>query len=140
VAAYAIALLLVAFAAVASTALGISAGAFQLRWDADGGLASSNRIVLLVTENFGLAWLLLSFAVLPLIPLVDLGEELGWRDYLVLRLLPVGTVPALLISRPSAFSRLRFALWKPAELVWAVVSVTRTGSRFRGRAIALTRA
>jgi membrane protease YdiL (CAAX protease family) len=96
--AYAIALLLIPFAAIASTALGVSAGAFELRWDANGGLASANRIVLLVTENFGLAGLLLSFVVLPLIPLVDLGEELGWRDYLVPRLLPVGTVPALLIS------------------------------------------
>ena len=97
-AAYATALLLIPFAALASTALGISAGAFEVRWDADGGLGSANRIVLLVTSNFGLAGLLLSFAVLPLIPLIDLGEELGWRDYLVIRLLPVGTVPALLIS------------------------------------------
>lgn len=97
-AAYTVALLLIPFAAMSSTALGVSAGAFELRLDADGGLISPNRIVLLVTENFGLAGLLLSFVVLPLIPLVDLGEELGWRDYLVVRLMPAGTVPALLIS------------------------------------------
>jgi uncharacterized protein len=98
VAAYAIALLLIPLASLASTALGIGAGAFEVHWDAAGGLASPNRIVLLVTENLGLAGLVLSFAVLPLFPLAELGEELGWRDYLVPRLLPVGTVPALLIS------------------------------------------
>ncbi|HKX19005.1 MAG TPA: type II CAAX endopeptidase family protein [bacterium] len=98
IAAYAVALFLVPFAALLSTAVGVSAGAFLVRLDGDGGLSSPNHIVQAVTANFGLAGLLLSFILLPLIPLVELGEELGWRDYLVPRLLPVGTVPAFLIS------------------------------------------
>jgi membrane protease YdiL (CAAX protease family) len=95
---YAIALLLIPFATVASTLLGVSAGAFQVHWDPFRAILSPNLIVGFVSDHFGLVGLVLSFVLIPLVPLVDLGEEIGWRDYLVPRLLPLGTVPALLLT------------------------------------------
>jgi CAAX protease family protein len=96
--AYAVALLLTPVAVIGSTAVGIAVGAFQLEWSPWRGLLSPELIVSFVSGHFGLAGLLLSFVVVPLIPLLALGEEIGWRDYLLLRLLPLGPVPAYLIS------------------------------------------
>ncbi len=95
---YTIALALIPFAVAASTLLGVSAGAFQVHWDPFRAILSPNLIVGIVSDHFGLIGLLLSFVLIPLVPLVDVGEEIGWRDYLLPRLLPVGTVPALLIT------------------------------------------
>lgn len=96
--AYAVALLLTPLAVFGSTAVGIAVGAFQLEWSPWRGLPSTDLIVSFVTGHFGLAGLLLSFAVVPLVPFLAIGEEIGWRDYLLLRLLPLGRVPAYLIS------------------------------------------
>jgi len=95
---YTVALVLIPFAAAASTLIGVSAGAFQVHWDPFRAILSPNLIVGIVSDHFGLIGLLLSFVLIPLLPLVDVGEEIGWRDYLLPRLLPVGTVPALLIT------------------------------------------
>jgi membrane protease YdiL (CAAX protease family) len=97
-AAYLVAFLLTAVAAIASTAMGIAAGAFQLDWNPQRGMVSPSLIVDFVSAHFGLAVLLLSLVVVPLVPVYELGEEIGWRDYLVPRLLPLGPVPAYLIS------------------------------------------
>lgn len=96
--AYAVALLLMAATAIASTAAGLTIGAFQLEWSPWRGLLSPNLVVAFVAGHFGLAGLLVSFVVIPFIPAFELGEELGWRDYLVPRLLPLGSIPAYLIS------------------------------------------
>jgi membrane protease YdiL (CAAX protease family) len=98
VAAYVIALTLITFAAVSSTMLGIGAGAFQLDWNLYRGLTSPNVIIVFVSDHFGFWGLALSLLVIPLLPIIDLGEEIGWRDYLVPRLLPLGNVTALLVS------------------------------------------
>ncbi len=96
--AYAVALLLTPFAVFGSTAVGISAGAFQLEWSPPQGANSPNLIVGFISDHLGLWALLLSFLLLPLVPVFDLGEEIGWRDYLVPRLLPLGEIPSYLIS------------------------------------------
>src|SRR5207244_4593712 len=77
-AAYMVALGLIPFVVAASTLLGISAGAFQVDWDAAQGLASPNLIVATVTDHFGLTGLLVSFVLIPLLPVIDLGEEIVW--------------------------------------------------------------
>ena len=96
--AYAVALLLTAVAAVGSTVLGMAVGAFQLDWSPPRALLSTDLIVSFVSGHLGLAGLLLSFVVVPLLPILALGEEIGWRDYLVPRLLPLGQIPTFLIS------------------------------------------
>jgi len=95
---YTVALVLIPFAVAASTLLGVSAGAFQVHWDPFRAILSPNLIVGVVSDHFGLIGLLLSFVLIPVVPLVDVGEEIGWRDYLLPRLLPIGTVPALLVT------------------------------------------
>jgi membrane protease YdiL (CAAX protease family) len=110
--AYAVALTLIAAAAVASTAVGISAGAFQLDWSPDRALGSANLIVAFIAGHFGLWGLLLSFVVVPLVPASELGEELGWRDYLLPRLLPLGGSWAYLLSG---------AIWAAWHLPYNVV-------------------
>jgi membrane protease YdiL (CAAX protease family) len=96
--AYAVALLLTAVAAIASTGLGLAVGAFRLEWSPLRGMASPEEIVGYISSHLGLTALLLSFVVVPLLPVFELGEEIGWRDYLVLRLLPLGRVQTYLIS------------------------------------------
>jgi CAAX protease family protein len=96
--AYGVALLLTAISAIASTGLGLAVGAFQLDWSPLRGMASPERIVGYISSHFGLTALLLSFLLVPLLPVFELGEEIGWRDYLLLRLLPLGRVQAYLIS------------------------------------------
>ncbi len=96
--AYPVALLLTAAATIGATAMGIAAGAFQLEWSPWRGLLSPDLIVRWVSDHFGLAGLLASFIVVPLVPVLAVGEEIGWRDYLVPRLLPLGQVAAFLIS------------------------------------------
>jgi CAAX protease family protein len=98
VTAYVIALTLITFAAVSSTMLGIGAGAFQLDWNLYRALTSPNLIIVFVSDHFGFWGLALSLLAIPLLPIIDLGEEIGWRDYLVPRLLPLGSVTALLVS------------------------------------------
>jgi membrane protease YdiL (CAAX protease family) len=96
--AYLVAFLLTAVAAIASTGLGLAVGAFQLDWSPLRGMASPALIVAYISSHLGLTALLLSFVVVPFLPVFDLGEEIGWRDYLLLRLLPLGQVRAYLIS------------------------------------------
>jgi uncharacterized protein len=50
-------------------------------------------------------------AILPLALLMNLGEELGWRGYLLPRLLPLGVWPALLVTG------LIHALWHGPQLL-----------------------
>ncbi len=96
--AYAVALLLTAVAVIGSTAVGIAVGAFQLEWSPWRALLSTDLIVAFVSGHFGLPGLLLSFVVVPLVPFLAIGEEIGWRDYLVPRLVPLGQVSTFVIS------------------------------------------
>jgi membrane protease YdiL (CAAX protease family) len=61
-------------------------------------MLSPNIVVAFVSDHFILAGLLLSFVLVPLVPVYALGEEIGWRDFLVPRLLPLGQIPTYLIS------------------------------------------
>jgi uncharacterized protein len=97
-AAYAVAIFLIPLASVIAILAGLRAGAFEVGWNSDRAITSPNYLVSFIAENFGLAGLLISFAVVPLLPIVDLGEEIGWRDYLVPRLLPLGQLVALPLS------------------------------------------
>jgi hypothetical protein len=78
--AYLVAFLLTAFIAGSSTALGIAAGAYQLEWSPRRGMLSPNIVVAFVSDHFGLAGLLLSVVLVPLVPVYALGEVIGWRD------------------------------------------------------------
>lgn len=95
---YAVAFLLPAVAVGASTLAGVAAGAFQLDWDEMRAVTSSNILVGWVSDHLGLPGLLASFFIVPFLPVIEAGEEIGWRDYLVPRLLPLGEAWAFLIS------------------------------------------
>lgn len=96
--AYLVAFLLTACAVIGSTATGLLIGAFELEWSPWRAMISPDVVVRFVSAHFGLVGLLVSFVVVPLLPAFELGEEIGWRDYLFLRLLPLGQVPAGLVS------------------------------------------
>ncbi|MBB5997809.1 CPBP family intramembrane glutamic endopeptidase [Streptomonospora salina] len=90
------------------------------------------------TEAYLRALLVVLVAILPLSLLWNLGEELGWRGYLLPRLLPLGVWPALLLSGlihalwhgPQMFVHLRSGGWGPQDLVLFTASVTAAGVLF----------
>lgn len=90
------------------------------------------------TEAYLQALVVVFVAILPMSLLWNFGEELGWRGYLLPRLLPLGVWPALLLSGlihalwhgPQMLIHLRSGGWGLENLALFVVSVTFAGVLF----------